>query len=339
MLDPATWTPAKLPPDLPPLLYVVVDTEEEFDWSKPFDRQSTGVATIAAQPRAHRIFERYGLKPCYMVDYPVAAKADGVAPLKELHDQGLCDIGAHLHPWVNPPFDEAVNRMNSYPGNLPPALERAKLARLTDQITESFGHRPTLYRAGRYGVGPATAATLEALGYRIDASVVPQSDFRAEDGPDFRHCGADPYWFGGDERKLLEVPLSVGFVGALAPLGPRFYGAITRPQAMRLRLPGLCARLGLFERIRLSPEGIGAAEHGRLVETMLARGQRIFGFTYHSPSLAPGHTPYVKNDSDLARFLAGFEAFFDHFFGKLGGRATTLPEIYRILAERRDLAR
>jgi len=338
MLDPATWTPAPLPPDLPPLLYVVIDTEEEFDWSKPFDRQSTGVATIAAQRLAHRVFERYGLKPTYMVDYPVASQPDGIGPLKELHDAGLCDIGAHLHPWVNPPFDEPVNPVNSYPGNLPPALEREKLARLTDKIAESFGRRPTLYRAGRYGVGPATAASLAALGYTVDASVVPQSDFRAEDGPDFRHCGAAPYWFGPD-RKLLEVPLSVGFVGALAPLGPPFYGAITAPAGRRLRLAGICARLGLFERIKLTPEGVTAAEHARLVEAMLARGQRIFGYTYHSPSLAPGHTPYVRNEADLARFLAEFEAFFGHFFGKLGGRPATLADIHRRLAAERDRVR
>lgn len=339
MLDPTNWTPAPLPADLPPLLYVVVDTEEEFDWSKPFDRQSTGVASIAAQPIAHRIFDRHGIKPCYMVDYPVASQACGIGPLKELYEAGRCEIGAHLHPWVSPPFDEPVDPVNSYPGNLPAALEREKLTRLTDKIGESFGRRPTLYRAGRYGVGPATAATLDALGYLVDASVVPQSDFRSDHGPDFRHCGPQPYWFG-EKSKLLEVPLSVGFVGALAPLGTAFYGAIAGQRGMRLRLPGICARLGLFERIKLTPEGVTAAEHARLVETMLGRGQRIFGFTYHSPSLAPGHTPYVRNDSDLKRFLAEFEIFFEHFFGHLGGRPTTLTEIHRMLdAERKRIAR
>jgi len=338
MLDPRNWTPATLPADLPPLLYVVVDTEEEFDWSKPFDRLSTGVSSIAAQTRAHRIFARYGLKPCYMVDYPVAAQPDGIAPLKDLHDSGLCDIGAHLHPWVNPPFDEPVNRINSYPGNLPPALERAKLAHLTDRIGESFGQRPTLYRAGRYGVGPATAETLEALGYAVDASVVPESDFRAEDGPDFRHCGPVPYWFGRT-RKLLEVPLSVGFAGALAALGPRLHGALDGRVGQRLHLMGICARLGLFERIRLSPEGITATEHVRLVDAMHARGQRIFGYTYHSPSLVPGHTPYVRSAAELDRFLDRFDAFFDYFFGKLGGQATTLPAIHALLVGEPERAR
>ena len=47
-------------------------------------------------------------------------------------------IGAHLHPWVNPPFVESVSNYNSYPGNLPGALERAKLHKLTSRIEQSF---------------------------------------------------------------------------------------------------------------------------------------------------------------------------------------------------------
>jgi hypothetical protein len=39
-----------------------------------------------------------------MVDYPVASQAEGRAPLRELMQSGLCDIGAQLHPWVTPPF-------------------------------------------------------------------------------------------------------------------------------------------------------------------------------------------------------------------------------------------
>ena len=183
MLNPTGSDVATLLDDTP-LLMVLIDTEEEFDWSRPLGRENTGTTTIAAQQRAHRVFERYGIRPIYTIDYPVAET--GFAPLRELHQDGLCDIGAHLHPWVNPPHDEKVNNANSYPGNLAPELERAKLSRLTDLIGQRFELRPTVYKAGRYGVGHATAEALEQLGYEIDASVVPESDFRADEGPDFR---------------------------------------------------------------------------------------------------------------------------------------------------------
>ena len=176
MLDPRDWSVVEIPRDQPPLLAVVVDTEEEFDWGEPLARANTRVSSSSAQVRAHRIFERYGLKPTYVVDYPVASKPEGFGPLRELLADGLCEIGSHLHPWVTPPFDEQVCPRNSYPGNLPAALEREKLRRLTAVIEDSFGLRPVVYKAGRYGVGPATTGILEEVGYRIDTSVVPPLD-------------------------------------------------------------------------------------------------------------------------------------------------------------------
>jgi len=331
MLNPKDWIPAAPPDGMPPLLVVVVDTEEDFDWDLPHDRASVSVDSIRHQTRAHRIFERYGVRPTYMIDYAVAAQDAGIGPLRELADSGACEIGAHLHPWVNPPHSETVTARNSFPGNLPADLERDKLARLTETIAENFGRRPTAYKAGRYGVGPATTETLAALGYEIDASVVPRTDLSDIHGPDFRACGADPYWFG-PEGRLLEVPLSVGFAGLVAGAGPGLYGRLTRGPARRLRLAGIAARLRLIERITLTPEGVDHVEHRRLTRAMLARGQRVFSFTYHSPSLEPGNTPYVRDAAELGVFLDRFDRYFDYFLGEVGGRVATLRELRDLLA-------
>src|SRR5690242_16087063 len=128
---PTSLRPAELCRLSAPSLAVVVDTEEEFDWSKPHSRVETGVDHIKHLTRAQGIFERYGVHPTYVVDFPVASQEAGYRPLREWLDDGRCEIGAHLHPWVNPPFEEEVSTRNSYPGNLPPSLEKAKLARLT----------------------------------------------------------------------------------------------------------------------------------------------------------------------------------------------------------------
>lgn len=340
MLDPRERTVIDLPAGQTPLLMVVVDTEEEFDWSKPHDRAATAVTAIAAQERAHRIYNAHGLRPTYVVDYPVASQEGAFAPLRALLDAGRCEIGAHLHPWVNPPDDEDVTYRNSYPGNLPPALEREKLRRLTAVIAENFGIQPTVYRAGRYGVGPATAETLAALGYEVDLSVVPGTDLSHDQGPDFRHCDPRPYWFGRRDRakdrgRLLEIPLSVGFTGLLGRHGASLHGFLAGPLGRRFRAAGIMARLGLLERHRLSPEGIGFDDHRRLTEALLARGQRIFGLTYHSPSLVPGHTPYVRDEGELDRFLASIERYCDYFMNTLGGRPTTPLEVKALIEDAR----
>lgn len=326
MLHPDTWTEARFPGLDSPVLAVVVDTEEEFDWSKPLARENTGVQSIRHQVRAHKIFGEYGIKPTYVVDYAVASQPDGYGPLAELFGDGLCEIGAHLHPWVNPPFEEKVCNRNSYPGNLPKALEMEKLKRLTAEIEERFGVRPRVYRAGRYGVGPATAEILADLGYEVDSSVVPYTDFSRHEGPNFAACGSKPYWFGKG-RKLLEVPVTAGLAGLLGDGGRNLYKMAAGPLGLKLHLPGLLARSGVVERIRLTPEGVNHQERCRLTRALLGSGRRVLTFNYHSPSLGVGHTPYVQSQADLDAFLDGFRRYFDYFFGELGGRPATLAEV------------
>ena len=55
-----------------PELIVVVDTEEEFDWTAPFARENVATGSIPAQARAHDIYDRFGVVPTYVIDYPVA---------------------------------------------------------------------------------------------------------------------------------------------------------------------------------------------------------------------------------------------------------------------------
>jgi hypothetical protein len=314
------------PPAGAPKLLVVVDTEEEFDWSKPHSRAETRVDHIKHQDRAQNIFERYGVRPTYVVDYPVASQEAGYQPLRDWLVGDKCQIGAHLHPWVNPPFDEELSLGNSYPGNLPPALEKAKLACLTTLIEANFGVRPTIYRAGRYGIGPATGAILEELGYEIDSSVVPYTNFRRDQGPDFSDFDTGPFWFGPKER-VLEMPLTVAWYGQLNGFGKQLQPFLMSTLGLALHLPGLLARSRLLERIRLTPEGASFAELKRLLDAMLSAGERLFIFSYHSPSLVPGNTPYVGTESELQRFLALIDQFCEYFFGRCGGEASTPQEV------------
>ena len=319
MLDPTENRPARLPPGHPPVLAVVVDTEEEFDWSRPFSRGATATATIGAQRLAHaRVFERLSIVPTYVVDWPVATTASAIAPLKALMDEGRCEIGTHLHPWVSPPHVEDVNTHNSYTGNLPAQLEFDKLERLTLAIEENFGRRPTMFKAGRYGLGPHTAAALVRLGYQIDASIVPHTSFRADSGPDFTGFDNQPFWFGPRAAPLLELPVTAAFCGWLAGLGPRLHSALSAPMARALRLGGIAARSRALERIRLTPEGCDAAEMIRLARSLVRAGQQVFTLTYHSPSLAPGHTPYVRSAAELERFLGDLVTVCNFFRDELG---------------------
>jgi hypothetical protein len=56
-------------------------------------------------------------------------------------------------------------------------------------------------------------------------------------------------------------------------------------------------------------------------------GLRVFSFAFHSPSVEPGHTPYVRSQRELDSFLDRCRSFFDFFLGDLGGIPTTPLEV------------
>jgi glycosyltransferase involved in cell wall biosynthesis len=318
-----------------PYLLVIVDAEEEFEWTK-FSPSSTSVKAMRKQTPAQRILERFGIVPTYVVDYPVASQSEGFEPLKEFLDSGVCEIGAQLHPWVNPPVREKVTLRNTYPGNLDRQLEFEKLHALTMVIEQNFGMRPTIYRAGRCGIGPNTVQILEELGYEIDCSVLPGSDLRRFGGPDFRACNVvKPFWIG-QGKTILELPITAGYTGLLRSSGPQIHSLASRSAVLPLRLPGVFSRGGLLNSIRLSPEGIPLADAKHLTRTLLRSGEhRVFSLSYHSPSLEAGNTPYVRDKHELELFLSWIEGYLDFFFGELGGWAATPSAIRQYAGEQR----
>jgi hypothetical protein len=321
-----------LPPGHAPVLLVTVDAEEEFDWSKPFDRANTHVGSMRGVARAQELCDRYGLRPTYVVDYPVATQAAGAGPLREIARSGRCTIGAHLHPWVCPPFDEEVSARNSFPGNLPRALESAKLRETVRCIETAFGAPPRVYQAGRFGIGKHTAELLEEHGFDVDFSICPPFDYSREGGPDFSGFGCETYWFGS-KRRLLGIPLTGAYVGWISGGAHTAYRAATSAPGRALRAPGLLARSGALDRLRLSPEGFETKHHRRLTEHLLERGVRVFVWSFHTPSLEPGHTPYVRSEEELVSFLDKFRAYFDWFFGEIGGVAGTPGSVKQELEE------
>ena len=316
---------ARLPSTQRPILLVVIDTEEEFDWTAPFDRGETAVKAMREIHRAQQLFDGFGIRPTYVVDYPVASQPDGFLPLKEIFDTGRAELGAHLHPWVNPPFEEVVSAHNSFAGNLGCELEAGKLRILTDVLEQSFQVRPVVYKAGRYGIGPNTPGILEEQGYQMDLSVSTAYDWSDEGGPDFSLFPSNPFWFGTDDC-LLEIPTTGAFLGF--PWGiEHIVKLATTPLGQITHLPGILHRTRVAYRIQLSPEIAGAVQHRKLTRRLLRRGERVFNFAFHSPSMKPGCTPFVRSERDRDALLDTCRRYFDHFLGDLNGIAMTPTEL------------
>lgn len=297
-----------------------VDTEEEFDWNAPFSRTGHGVTALSGMARGQDYFAAAGIKPVYVTDFPVVDCDAASAMMAQWVSDGTADVGAHLHPWVNPPHVEKVNAANSYVGFLPEAVERAKLEALCRRIEERFGQRPIAYRAGRYGVGPNSARLLSDAGFRLDSSVRSRFDYSQQQGPDFCGLPQTPYWAGPD-RTLVELPLSTAFVGLLRGAGERLYRAA---QTMG-PLAGALSRARMLSRVPLTPEGISASEAVAAIDALIEEGVPVLNFSFHSPTLEPGHTPYVRNEADRAAFYNWWDRVLTHL-AKRGVRAASLDQ-------------
>ena len=326
------YTPIRVDHTHKPQLVVIVDTEEEFDWDADISRNATAVTAMQHIHRIQDLLDEYGITPCYVIDYPIAAQAEGRAPLQAFLREQRCEIGVQLHPWVTPPHSESINNHNSYPGNLPRDLERAKMRVMRDIVQEHFGFAPHIYKAGRYGLGPHTVELMEELGFDIDLSVCSGFDYRDDGGPDFSTMTPQPCWFG-QKQQLLEIPVSGCLVGWSGPLARHTYRIASHLESFKAT--AILSRMGAVDRLMLSPEGYTFDEHVKLTHHLLNQGIRTFTWNVHSPSVAPGFTPYVQNGQDLQNFLDAFRRYFDFFFGTLGGEASSPTRLRDQLAAQR----
>lgn len=302
---------------------LTVDTEEEFDWRGPFRREGYGLSHVAAIPRFQNFCETLGARPVYLVDWPIVHDARAVEIIGDAVRRGTAEMGVQLHPWVNPPFDEEVSVHNSFAGNLPQGLEAAKFMRLRDAVETAFGAAPLIYRAGRYGLGPHTADLLKSAGIKVDTSVRPLFDYSPQGGADYSGHPLAPYWVDA-ERSLLELPLTSAYWGPLRQLGP----AIHRVQRHLPTVFSGFSRFRLLERIALTPEGVSAEEALRGVDLALDSGLPVLVLSLHSPTLAPGHTPYAKDEAMVERLYGWLEAVYAH----LAARGVTSCTVTDIIA-------
>ena len=312
---------ARFSSDFAPRFLLTVDTEEEFDWNAPFQCSGYGLDHVPSLRKFQQFCEGHGVAPVYLIDYPIATSPRACDILRPAVANGHAEIGVQLHPWVNPPFSEDVTQYNSFAGNLPPELEQEKFHLLHEAIVQNIGAKPLIYRAGRYGLGPHSADILRREGIAIDSSIRSRFDYSAHDGRDYRKYPVTPYWVD-DSKALLELPLTTVFTGPLRRIGCQLHPMLWRVP----RLRGALARLRMLDRVPLTPEGVSAAEAIRGIDAALQDRLPILVFSFHSPSLQAGHTPYVRNDDDLDGLYAWWREIFAHL-QRRGIQPTTVSEI------------
>jgi hypothetical protein len=316
-------------------LLVTVDTEEEFDWAKPISPRNRSVKHMAELSRLQDLFDSLRVRPTYVVDHPIVTDERSAKVLREFLRRGNCEIGAHVHPWVNPPTVEEITPRNSYLCNLPLTLQQEKVAELTRLIHAAFDVKPTAFKAGRYGLDFALVPYLQELGYTVDSSVIAYSNFEHDGGPSFDDFDPTPFRLGpplvpsrSGHPAMLEVPSTVGFSRRPFAWWARVHRTLAQDQFHRLHPIGILWHLRVVRKTTLTPELSGLSEMITLMRVLANDRSRevVLNVTMHSPSVEAGHTPFVKTAEDLGRFFSTLRGALEFAVRDLSATPMTLSE-------------
>lgn len=203
-------------------LTISIDTECDHDpnWvrSNPirFESINEGIPN-----RLQPAFESIGAIPTYLLTVEVMEDPECVQTLRSL--EGDFELGTHLHA----AFIEPHKKHHDYAGVDSPdfqcgytkEIEYRKLENLSNLFVDSFGYRPTSFRAGRYGASGDSLTSLQKLGYKVDTSVTPHVRWTAPNAvADFRKAPEQPYYPAENEiivpdsysnDRILEVPVTI----------------------------------------------------------------------------------------------------------------------------------
>ena len=146
-----------------PRLLVGIDTEGDNQWDLAAREHQT-FENIHALPALHTLFEKHGVRPTYVVTWPVASDERSQEVLRFLLLRGDCEIGAHHHAWETPPCTPEDVSRHPYAASLPPTQFDTQLAELTTAITRAVGDRPVSYRSGRVGFAATHVTGRERVG-------------------------------------------------------------------------------------------------------------------------------------------------------------------------------
>ncbi len=324
------------------ILAVTIDTEADRQWDYGVPLTTRNAAHWAP---FQSLCERHDAAPTYLVTTEIAADDRARDLLKSWVSCGRAEVGAHLHPWSTAPFADMPglrhnDPIHAFPSQLPDELLAAKLETLTKQIAIAFGHRPTSYRAGRFGFDTRSATLLARAGYLADSSVTPLwawTDHLGLDGhggPDFRRHPLMPFRVAGSgDPGLLELPVTLCATYGLLQRFPPLL-EVYRWLPVRAFRKLLLSRWLLPQPMWLSPDPrYGAGDLAAVWRTAEKAGLEIAVMMLHSSELMPGASPFRPDAQSVRDLLDCLDAFFC-FVREQDGTFVTLTQAARMLAIR-----
>ena len=308
-------------------LLVGIDTEGDNQWDAAARANQT-FANIYALPRLHALFASHGVRPTYVITYPVARDPRSADVLRDLAARGDCEIGAHHHAWETPPCSAQDVERHPYASTLPRRQFEEQLRSLTDAIAQAVGRRPVSYRSGRFGFSAEHVSGLERLGYLVESSVAPLFSETHKGGPEFVEAPLRPYFLAYDSAvragtsDVLEVPLSAALNRRLPRRLQFAYARAPKPYTTKRIL-----RAARLLRVRwLRPSYSSLADMQALARDLAGRGEPVLNLLFHSSEAIVGGSPYNRTQAELDAFCDRLDRFLAFATRDLGAVPSTFAE-------------
>ena len=325
----------------PDVIFVLsIDTEEEWDWSGPFPDNNFSVNNIQHLPIFQGFCESLNIRPTYFVDYAVANNQKSVEALKSFSGNNLCEIGAHLHPWCNPPYFGKTGEKESHVINLPISQIEEKLDALLEKLYQQFNILPNAFRTGRWGIDSKVLKLLSKKGFQIDSSMYP---FYKNEYFNCEQAELEPYWpdyenpiIKGPQRDIMEFPVTVGFNRANYSTMLKIYNRVSSPLLSSLHLVGILWQTKLLRKLYLSPEVTSGKDMKPLIDFALNNNHPVIHMYMHSSSLIDGATGFMKDKGAYDILCNNIKEVIDYTENKANVKFCTISEAACILQHREN---
>jgi hypothetical protein len=227
-----------------------------------------------------------------------------------LHGIDGADFGTHLHGEFAESSEHIPDATNEFQRDYSPDVERSKLTLLTQLFRDRFDRAPETFRAGRFGIGPASVGILQDLGYRVESSVTPHMRWDSAGAPGLSFVGAPTQPYHPDPANaaregtstLWEVPVTIR---------PRFeHGALRNlPRAVARHIEPRWLRP-----TKMSGASLVELAKDEIAGSRAARPKRPVFLTcmFHNVEITPGTSPYAQSEAQAANIiknLAGLLTF------------------------------
>lgn len=267
--------------------------------------------------RFQELCEKYGFKPVWLTNYEMACDQRYVDYIKPKAEQGLCEVGIHVHAWNNPPFYDLRGTCggNPYLIEYPNDIMRAKFKTTYDIIKERFGLAPVSHRAGRWVMNDEYFRILKEFSINIDCSYTPTVSWEKTPGEtvlggnDYSNVISTSHKING----ILEVPTTIR--------------STRNPSVVTFHtLRGMVKQLLYGKSIWLRPATSTLDEMKWLCRSISKEESTDYVmFMMHSSEMMPGGSPYFTNETGIEKMYKTIGEIYK-YAKSLGYEGITLKE-------------